>query len=118
MPTRPWNKPRTVAPAPKATLTPNAPPALPAREINNPIDRLAALRAQIAKLQKDEKDLTEVVRKLGDGEHDGDRVKAVITTTNPERLDTKAIKAAMPEDWVKRFTTSSPQTTVRFQPLL
>jgi Arc/MetJ-type ribon-helix-helix transcriptional regulator len=91
---------------------------VPAREINNPIDRLAAIRDQIKKLQKDEKELTEAVRKLGDGEHDGDKVRAVITTTTPERLDTDAIRAAMPDEWVKRFTKSSPQTTVRFKPLV
>jgi hypothetical protein len=112
---RPWNKPKTVAPSPKTAL---APKTVQPREINNPIDRLAAVRAEKAKLEKEEKELTETVRKLGDGEHDGDKVRAVISTTSPERLDVDAIRAAMPDEWIERFTKSKPQTTVRFKPLV
>jgi hypothetical protein len=82
-------------------------PTVEARAINNPIDRLAAIREQIKKLEKDEKEFTEVVRKLGDGEHDGDKVRPVINTTTPDRLDVDAIRVAMPDDWIKRFTKSN-----------
>jgi hypothetical protein len=101
---RPWQQSRA-----KTRLVP---------EVNNPIDRLAAMREQLRKLEKDEQELAKVVAAMGDGEHDGDKVRAVISTTSPERLDVEAIRAEMPEDWIKRFTKSKPQTTVRFKPLV
>jgi hypothetical protein len=130
---RPWNKPKTVAPAPKS-----APPRVetPDKKLigtlnvatgeytqitaNHPIDRLAAIRVQIAKLTKEEKELTAEVRAMGDGEHDGNQARAEVSTTTPDkgRLDVDAIREAMPEDWVARFTVRKPQTTVRIKPLV
>ena len=54
---------------------------------------------------------------IGLGEtFDGDKVRAVVNTTDVDRLDVKAIKAAMPDEWIKKFTKTTPTTTVSIKP--
>lgn len=82
----------------------------------NPIDALGKVREQIKALVADEKKLLEAVRALGEGEHAGERCKAVITVVETNRLDTTAIREALPEDMIAKFTTTTRTVKVSIKP--
>ena len=82
----------------------------------SPIDELAKVRAEIDTLSKREKALAKEVQALGPGEHKGQHVIACVIVSERETLDTKEIKAAMPDEWIERFTKRSSTTQVRFKP--
>jgi hypothetical protein len=82
----------------------------------NVIDRLGKVREQIKALEADEKQMVEIVRQLGEGEHLGDRCKAVITVVESSRLDTAAIREALPEAMIEKFTKTSRAVKVTIKP--
>lgn len=83
---------------------------------SNAIDLLGKVREQIKALEADEKALVETVRELGEGEHLGDRCKAVITIVESSRLDTAAVREALPEEMIAKFTKTSRSVKVTIKP--
>lgn len=89
-------------------------PVVPPRA--NSIDALGKVREQIKALEADEKKLLEAVRALGEGEHVGDCCKAVITVVESTRLDTAAVREALPEEMIAKFTTTTRTVKVTIKP--
>lgn len=82
------------------------------------IDQLGSVRAQIKALEKVEETLAEQVQALGPGEHDGTKCRAVVTTVSTERLDTKSLKAALPEAMIAAHTKTSESVRVSIKALV
>lgn len=106
---KPWRKDNASANEPSDAQKPNANSA-------PLIDELYAVRAEIKLLEAKEKVLTKLVGELGDGEHSGLRYTAKVTTTHPNRLDTKGLKEVLDEKLIEKFTKpGKKQTTITFK---
>lgn len=82
------------------------------------IDELQSVRAEIARLDEREGELSKQVREFGDGEHKGIKFKAIVKTTRPERLDIKAMKEVLDDRLIKKYTKlGKPTITITFQPI-
>lgn len=101
---RPWDKAKE-APAPVSNSA-------------GPIDELARLRDQLKTMQAREKELVTLVKDMGDGEHLGEKCKAVVSTVMSNRLDTAALKDALPEEMIAKYTVESPTVRVTIKPLV
>lgn len=83
------------------------------------IDQLASIRAQMKALKDQDETLSDQLKEsLGDGEHPGHKCIAVITTTTPERFDSKSFKSDHPEFAAKYTAPGKPQTAIKFKPLV
>jgi hypothetical protein len=100
---RPWKKP----PAKAAAIDPNA----------LLIDELAAVRDAKSKAEKREKEILEILKPLGDGEHRGLKCIAAITTTARDTFKSKEFKEDHPE-LAAKYTEPKPVTTIRIKPLV
>lgn len=76
-------------------------------------DRLGRVAAIKAELETYEKALKAIVIENGEPAVEGKLFRAVLSTFEQERLDSKAIKATMDAKWLKKFTVSAEVTTVR-----
>lgn len=68
-------------------------------EIEATIDQVGALDQEIKALQKTRKAMVEALTGLKHGKHDGLSFVATIVEKVDWRLDTKAVKVEMGEDW-------------------
>lgn len=107
--TRPWN-------APKGKATAKAEPKGPT--VADTIDRLATIRAQMKPLEKEEKQLSELLKsQLANGAHKGNKVMMNITESPRESFDSKTFKSDHP-DFAAKYTAAKPVRTITFEPLL
>lgn len=117
---RPWEAPGKGAPT--ATLPEAKAPATapePAKSNSaSMIDEYATVHAEIARLEKLKKKLGDEIKKLGVGEHNGTKCKAVITESTSTRLDTEAIKGAMSDEWIAKFSKTSTTQTLNIKALV
>lgn len=81
------------------------------------IDELGTIKAIISKAEKREKVLLELIKPLGDGDHNGGKCYAHIATSPRATFDKKGLEAAHP-DLVAAFTTDKPVTTVTIKALV
>ena len=82
----------------------------------HPVDELADVRAEVARL----KDREDTLRKLiidGECGMRGDDFLATVTTARTERLDTKAVREAFEPEVLKPFIRTSEITTVKTKPM-
>lgn len=82
------------------------------------IDELGRVREQIKGLKAREQELTAAVTALGEGCHDGGKCRAVVAIVESTRLDTTALKAALPEEMIAKYTHTVSQTRVTIKPLI
>lgn len=80
------------------------------------IDELGKVREQIRTFESREKELVEIVRAMGDGEHQGQRCKAIVSTSQQARLDTAAVKEFLPDDLIAQMTKTVTVTKVTIKP--
>lgn len=79
----------------------------------SPVDRLGAIRAQIAELKSVEAFLLDAVKKLGAGAHEGSAFRATVSVTEDRQtLDPKAAEAKLRELGVDGRWFSKNQKTV------
>lgn len=100
---RPWNKP----PAKAEPIDSNA----------KLIDELAQVLDAKSKAEKREKEIKELLKPLGNGEHKGTKVIADISTAPRDSFRQKEFKADHPE-LAEKYTESKPVTTIRIKPLI
>lgn len=81
------------------------------------IDELGTIKVAKAKAEKREKELLELIKPLGDGDHNGGKCYAHIVTADRDSFDKKGLEAAHP-DLVAAFTTPKPVTTVTIKALV
>jgi hypothetical protein len=67
-----------------------------AKPLASDIDMLGYIRAEIAKLKKEEDDLTKKIKALGKGEYAGTKCRAVVSCVDSLRFDGVAFRAANP----------------------
>jgi hypothetical protein len=77
------------------------------------VDRLGRVKAAIAGLEVYEKALKEAVIAHGEAAVEGTTFRATVSIAEQLRLDTKAIRVEMGDDWCGRFEKPSIITTVR-----
>lgn len=82
------------------------------------IDELGQIREQIKGLESREKQLVDLVKDMGEGEHRGDKCKAVVSIATTSRLDTTSLKAALPDEMIAKHTKSSDVVRVTIKPNL
>ena len=80
------------------------------------IDELGKVREQIKTFESREKELVEIVKAMGDGEHAGQRCRAIVSTSQQARLDTTAVKEFLPDDVIARLTKTVTVTKVTIKP--
>lgn len=66
--------------------------ALSARQVRDSVEKLAALKAQIRSLKKQEEFLSDLLKDMGDGEYLGTKHIATVTTSERQSLDTAIVK--------------------------
>lgn len=82
------------------------------------IDELGKVREQIKGLEAREKQLVDLVKDMGDGEHVGGKCKAVVSVVSSSRLDITGLKAALPDEMIAKFTVPSQSVRVTIKPNL
>jgi hypothetical protein len=76
------------------------------------IDQLGVLQAQIADLQKTERDLKDQIKtQYGVGGHEGELFRAVVSVSERNTLDIKAAKEKLIEEGFHRFVKTHTKTT-------
>lgn len=82
------------------------------------VDEYGAVDSQIKALEKRKKELSDQIKALGAGEHNGTKCKAVVSITPTTRLDTDAIKAAFDETVIAKFSKTSDVVKVSIKALV
>lgn len=82
------------------------------------VDELGVIKAQIAELEVRERELRERLVKSGKYEVDGELFRATVATTTVERVDYKEVVGHIPPSpmlatLVRRYTDKSERTTVK-----
>lgn len=80
---------------------------------NNPIDRLGALKAQIAELEAEEAALRDEIIAMGLGPHEGELFRATVSVGERNTLDMDAVRAKLSRQFIQANTTTQTVTTVR-----
>jgi len=83
----------------------------------HPVDQLADVRAEIAKLKEREDALREMILS-GECQLFGDDFRADVSTTTSERVDTKALRKALGDKALAPYLKPSTVRTVRLKPRL
>jgi hypothetical protein len=86
---------------------------MPPLKIRQAIDRLAEVRSTLNSAKRAEQSLLEIIRPLGDGDHQGNRFIAHISTIPRESLDVESIRQDMSQRWINRHTKTQDIVTVR-----
>ena len=75
-------------------------------DITSTIDRLGIIKAQIADMQKIERELIAMIREEGAGHHDGSMYRATVSdiaerlTLNPTAAKLKLVELGVPSQWI------------------
>mgnify|MGYP003134003888 CR=1 FL=1 len=68
------------------------------------VNRVAALRAQIAEMAKEEKDLIAEMKVFGSGVYQGTEHYIVVSESNRKTLDMKAVRAKLSRQFIQANT--------------
>ena len=77
------------------------------------VDRLGAIKAKIAALTSDEKELKELLTSYGPGEYEGKLFRATVTEAERNTLDMDAVRAKLSPQFIAAHTSATPTVTVR-----
>jgi hypothetical protein len=77
------------------------------------VDRLGLVKAQIAKLTLEEKDLKGVLASHGAGAYEGELYRATVSHSELETLDMDAVRAKLSRKFIEGHTKTTPVITVR-----
>lgn len=91
--------------------------SVPADPIKAAIDELATVRRDAKLLEVREAALKEMLKGLAVGLHPGNKVALQVTAGERVSLDTKSLKAELPEIY-DRFERSTPTLTLSIKPLI
>tara|TARA_R100000234_G_scaffold14827_1_gene8096 strand:- start:556 stop:840 length:285 start_codon:yes stop_codon:yes gene_type:complete len=72
--------------------------------ILNKVNRVATLRAQIAEMAKEEKELISEMKDFGTGVYQGTKHQIIISERTQETLDMKAAKAKLSRQFIQAYT--------------
>jgi hypothetical protein len=80
---------------------------------NNPVDRLGALLAQQAELEKVIKAIKAELVASGETVHEGTLFRATVSTSERAKLDLDAVREKLSPQFLRAHTSFTPVTTVR-----
>jgi hypothetical protein len=81
--------------------------------LTSTIDALGHLKAQIADLQRQEKELREVLVENGPGAYEGDLFRATVSESERETLDMAAVREKLSPQFIQAHTRVTEVTMVR-----
>lgn len=85
--------------------------ALTANQIKRTVDKLAALKAQIANIEAEADNLAELLKEQGEGVYFGNAHKFMVATVTGKRLDAREAQTYLtPEQLVSCMKTTSTTT--------
>ena len=79
----------------------------------NIVDRIGALKAQIAPLEKQLKKLQDELKARGPGRYEGELYDATVFTSTRDLLDMDAVRAKLSAQFIVAHTRQSVSTTVK-----
>ena len=82
-------------------------------ELAKQVDRLGALQAQIADLEKIETAIKNELKAIGDGAFEGDLFRATVATSNRETLDMKAVREKLTPQFIAAHTKVTEVTVIK-----
>ena len=77
------------------------------------IDRLGVLKAQLAELQREEKELKAIVAEHGVGAYEGEMFRATVSAFDRESLDMDAVREKLSPQFIRAHTRLTPVVQVR-----
>jgi hypothetical protein len=91
--------------------------ALSSRQLRDSVDKLAALKAQIRNLKRQEEFLCDLLKDQGDGEYIGKEYIATVATSERQSLDTAIVKGFLTPAQIIAATKSSTVVTLNVKEL-
>ena len=86
--------------------------SLTARQIRDSVEKLAAIKAQIRNLKKQEEFLADLIKDQGDGEYLGTKHVAVVSSSERQSLDSAIVKGFLTPAQIIAATKSSTVVTL------
>lgn len=77
------------------------------------VDRIGALKAQIAPLEKQLKKLQDELKARGLGRYEGELYDATVFATSRDKLDMDAVRAKLSSQFLTAHTTQTEVVTVK-----
>jgi hypothetical protein len=77
------------------------------------IDRLGQLKAQLAELAREEKELKAVLVEQGEGAYEGQLFRVTVSYSERETLDMDAVREKLSAQFIRAHTRTTPVTSVR-----
>jgi hypothetical protein len=77
------------------------------------IDQLGEIKARIADLELQEKELKKAIIEMGTGAHDGDAYRATVVVSDRETLDMEAVREKLSAQFIRVHTSVKQVTSVR-----
>ena len=77
------------------------------------VDRLGELKARIAELEREEKELRDTVVELGPGAYEGERYRVTVSATERSTLDMEAVREKLSAQFIRAHTKTKEVTVVR-----
>ena len=77
------------------------------------VDRLGELKARIAELEREEKELRDTVVELGEGAYEGERYRVTVSNTERGTLDMEAVRKKLSDQFIRAHTKVKEVVVVR-----
>ena len=84
-----------------------------ASNLASTVDQLGNIKAQLAELQRKERELKDILIEQGPGEYDGDMFRATVSTSERGTLDMEAVRAKLSPQFITANTNVTEVTAVR-----
>lgn len=81
--------------------------------LTSTIDALGALKAQLAELQRQEKELRDVLIENGPGAYEGELFRVTVSESERETLDMEAVREKLSPQFIRAHTRVTPVVMVR-----
>lgn len=81
--------------------------------MTNIVDRIGALKAQMAPLEKQLKKLQDELKARGDGRYEGELYDATVFTSQRDKLDFDAVRAKLSRQFLLANTSQTEVVTVK-----
>jgi hypothetical protein len=81
--------------------------------LTSAIDKLGMLKAAIADLEREEKELCKVLIENGAGSYDGELFRATVSKFTRETLDMTAVREKLTPQFIRAHTNKTPMAQVR-----
>jgi len=81
--------------------------------MENIVNELAEIKAEISKLAKREKELTDSLKASGAGTYPGDQHYVVVSESDRETLDMKAVREKLTRQFIKAHTRVTKSLSAR-----